>query len=288
MSRVVIFGGTGIVGTEICRQLDTAQVPYLSLSSADVDVLNEPMVLDVLRTERPSVIFNSVAMVGWNRCEDSPVQARRVNSEFPVVLARFATDSDSKLIHFSSHAVFGDLVHGRPQTESDEPNPLNVYAESKLQADIDLMNSYASSLIVRLASVFTGNLDTPRGMYSKLFSALSHSHPVQVPDDKWDSPTYVSDAVAATLMLIATDATGLHHVANAGQRRIVDFVREFCNLRGVPERLIEPVPESILTKGLRTPLNGALASERPTISARLRDGSEALIEAFNEPVGMST
>ena len=82
-----------------------------------------------------------------------PDFAMIVNGLAPGVMARWAADHGASMIHFSTDYVF-DGSGEEPWHEYDDPNPINVYGESKSLGDSEIIASGAPSLILRTSWVY--------------------------------------------------------------------------------------------------------------------------------------
>jgi dTDP-4-dehydrorhamnose reductase len=86
----------------------------------------------VLDRARPATILNCVAML--NAPGEDRDAMRDVNAEFPLRLARAATERGARVIHVSTDGVFSGR-HG-PYDERAEPHPPDAYGESKLAGEL--------------------------------------------------------------------------------------------------------------------------------------------------------
>lgn len=132
-----ITGAGGLIGSQIVRAVPT-QWAALGLTRADFDLTDFDAVRGAFERDRPQLVIHCAAMSKTGACESSPELARLNNVEVTRVLCELA--ADIPLIFFSTDLVF-DGARGN-YTEQDTPNPLNIYARTKLDAEqIVLANS---------------------------------------------------------------------------------------------------------------------------------------------------
>ena len=81
--------------------------------------------------ERPQLVIHCAAMSKTGACETNPDLARLNNVEVTRLLCELA--ADIPLIFFSTDLVFDGTSWN--YAETDAPNPLNVYARTKLDAE---------------------------------------------------------------------------------------------------------------------------------------------------------
>jgi dTDP-4-dehydrorhamnose reductase len=150
--RILITGVTGQVGSALMRTLH----PYGELVPADRTVLDlaQPKGLAArLDALQPDAIINPAAYTAVDRAEDERDLAFVVNCESPGVIARWAADRQTPLIHFSTDYVY-DGSGTRPWREDDHSGPLSVYGASKLAGEQAIHAAGGARLIVRTSWVY--------------------------------------------------------------------------------------------------------------------------------------
>ena len=149
MTDVVVFGGTGTLGTALRDTLSRVCAP----TSKELDVRNDLEIEGYLRRTRPTVVINAVAMLGLDACERDPQSAIRLNAMFPCQLAKLGGALDFRLIHFSTDAVFPG-ADSSAYTEADAARPLNVYGATKYAGDCLIAAHGRGFDIVRVPTLF--------------------------------------------------------------------------------------------------------------------------------------
>jgi dTDP-4-dehydrorhamnose reductase len=258
--KILFFGGSGAMGTAMDLVCRSSGLECIQPSHAEVDVTDGAALGDVIGRVSPDVVVNSVAMIGYDLCENDPENAFRVNSLPASLMARACADHDLTFVQLSTHAVFD----GRKEvsyTESDSPNPLNCYAATKYLAELFCRNLCPRHYVVRLPTLFGPRRNIRPGFVDKLLAQAASGGELRVATDKLDSPTYSLDA-ARVLVGILRDRCpyGVYHLANQGSVSYYDFVVTMMHSLGSPVR-IKPVKDSDFPfQGLK-PLRTAMASE---------------------------
>jgi dTDP-4-dehydrorhamnose reductase len=196
----------------------------VGLARPQID-LTDPASLDAAVAAGPwDAIVTTAALTNVDFCETHRAEAFAVNAEGPARLARRAAETKTRLIHISTDYVF-DGRGTRPCLETDEPNPLSVYGESKLAGERAVLEADPDHIVARVSWVF--GPERPSFVDMILDRAKTHDH-VEAIDDKFASPTFTDDA-ARWLEALVNDTSlpgGVLHMSNAGSCSWCEFGRQ--------------------------------------------------------------
>lgn len=193
MFKVLLFGENGQVGSEIKNKLQTI-VNLKSLSRAKCDFLDLDLVKSYILKEKPDIIINAVAYTAVDKAEKEPELANKINSDSLLTIALAAKETGALVIHFSTDYVFNG-IKSTPYTENDEPDPINVYGNSKLQGERNLIRNYNKVIILRTSWVY--------GLHGvnfvkKILNLAKQEKKIPVVNDQYSSPTsaiFISEVV---------------------------------------------------------------------------------------------
>jgi dTDP-4-dehydrorhamnose reductase len=258
--KIAIIGADGQLGSDLVKTLAGDEV--FPLYYPEFDITRPDRMRSVLQDLRPDTVINTAAFHRVDECEDNPEMSFRVNSIAVRDLARLAGDLGFSLVHFSTDYVF-DGRKKAPYVEADPPNPLNVYAVSKLAGEFFLRALTEKHFLIRTCGLFGEASSREKGYnFVDLMIALAEAgKPLRVVDDQWVSPTSTAELAERTRELIRTDQYGLYHLTSEGQCTWFQFAQEAFSLLGRSPRL-EPVDSKSFAAKARRPLYSVLENKR--------------------------
>ncbi|WP_409200111.1 dTDP-4-dehydrorhamnose reductase [Methanobrevibacter sp. DSM 116169] len=229
--KILITGADGMLGTDLQEVLKDEEI-----IATDVDVLDitdKKATFDFVDDHKPDIIINSAAYTDVDGCEENKDLAFKINSEGPKILALACKEFDIPLVHISTDYVFnGD--NDKPWKETDVPNPISVYGETKLEAEVAIQEILDKFFILRTAWLYGvhGNC------FPKTMLELSQNHDeISVVDDQVGSPTFTLDLATAISKLIKTDFYGLYHLTNSEYCSWYDFTKLIFKLSNIDTKV---------------------------------------------------
>lgn len=237
MTRTVIIGAQGQLGSELARRLTGGETT--SLSRAELDITDAQAVDATLDRLQPRCVVNAAAYNLVDRAEDEPERALAVNALGSRNLALWCAAHDSRLVHVSTDYVFGlDAERRTPYQEDDCPGPLSAYAVSKLAGEQLVRSICPHHLVVRTCGLYGHNPTQQKGNFVSTMLRLGRERgEVRVVDDQRCTPTWVPDLADAVIELIQRNAAGLYHVTNGGSVTWREFAEEIFRLAGMNVRV---------------------------------------------------
>lgn len=264
--RILLLGSTGQLGWELARTLAPLG-ELVALDYPQVDLADFDSVIRVLRSTPPDLIVNATAYTAVDRAETEPELASAINAIAPALLAQEARRSGAALIHYSTDYVF-DGTKGLPYTEADQPNPLGVYARTKLEGELGIQQVDAASLVLRTSWVYSLRRDS---FVSKVLGWARSQTSLKLVVDQVSGPTWARMLAQVTSSLVLLGAghlvdwigehRGLYHLAGAGHCSRLEWGQEILRLDPHPEEQRVQEIQPALTADFPTP------ARRPLFSA---------------------
>lgn len=257
--RYVVIGATGQLGSDLVRTFDQPG-ELVALSTRDVDILDSARTRSMLETLRPTCVINTAAYNLVDRAEDDERSAFALNAEAVGTLAAICQAAGARLVHFSTDYVF-DGAKRTPYLETDSPQPVSVYGESKLAGERLALERCERSVIFRVCGLFglAGSLGKGKGNFVETMLRLAREgRPLRVVSDQVLCPSYTLDLARKVWKVLPKVAHPVYHLTNAGQVSWYEFARRALELAGLTADLT-PVTAAEYGARARRPAYSVLA-----------------------------
>jgi dTDP-4-dehydrorhamnose reductase len=237
--KIALIGADGQLGSELFKVLDDQEVHPLYYP--EFDVIDAAKASQTLCSLSPDEIINTAAYHRVDECEDHPEKSFAVNTVAVRNLALLCRDLDATLVHFSTDYVFGGEKR-TPYVEDDFPNPLDLYAVSKLAGEYFARNIPEKFFLIRTCGLFgeTGCWGKGTNFIETMIERERRGEPIRVVNDQWVTPTSASELAQKVKELLQTTHWGLYHMTNEGECTWYEFARKIFELMG-SETYVEPV-----------------------------------------------
>ncbi|MBR6575608.1 MAG: sugar nucleotide-binding protein [Akkermansia sp.] len=212
--RILIFGASGRTGQVLQAAAEQAGYEVLAPAHADCPLEQAEQVSDLVLGCGAQLVVNCAAISGLEACADDPLQAHLVNAVAPAAMALACRHTGARFVHLSTDYV---LCGRRPgvKDESARCRPINWYAESKREGELQVLEALPTAVVARVSWV-CGNPQKPSFIESSVAKALAGQELAAVAD-KVSLPTDAADIARAALALGEGDYAGIIHVCSGGE-----------------------------------------------------------------------
>jgi len=223
---ILLLGAGGQLGRELAALLPACG-PTVALDRGGLDLTDRDAIARAVRGVKPAFVVNAAAYTEVDRAEDEREQAFAVNAIAPGVLAEEARRAGAVLVHYSTDYVF-DGERTAPYDEDAQPNPRNVYGESKLAGEREIAQARASALVLRTSWVYSR---TGRNFLTTMERLAGERDELRVVADQTGVPNWTRALARITAALIARGRddlvrhAGLYHVSARGEATWHAFAR---------------------------------------------------------------
>jgi dTDP-4-dehydrorhamnose reductase len=248
MKRLLVTGASGLLGLHLALQESErfnvcGVVNHQRLVNAPFQVLQSDLARDgeaekVIDRFNPDLVVHCAAMANIDECEKNPTQAEIVNARIPGLLARLAKEKGIQLVAISTDAVFDGQTGN--YHESDTPNPLSVYARTKLAGEQAVAAENSEAIIARV-NFYGWSLTGKRSLAEFFFNNLSSGCRINGFTDVFFCPLMVADLCDILIKMAGAGLSGLYHVVSPEAISKYEFGRRIAALFGFDPILISPI-----------------------------------------------
>lgn len=210
MKRIaLITGAAGLIGGYLVRSA-SRWVPdweVVGVTRAEADFTDRAQVEQLWNRHRPALVVHCAALSRIGLCEQDPVRARLTNVEATRLLADLARDVP--FIFLSTDQVF-DGAKGQ-YVETDAVHPLNVYAQTKAEAEQVVLANPAHT-VVRIALTAGMSPTRDRSFVEDMVRTASKGVTLTLFTDEFRCPIPAGALVRALWELGMQRRPGLYHL----------------------------------------------------------------------------
>ena len=218
-----------------------------------MDICSEDEIAIVFKTYLPTHIIHTAAITNVDACELNPVACFETN-----VAATEKLFNQTKKIGAHFQLLSTDFIFDGEKgnyKEEDEPNPLSVYARSKVDAERFLLNdTYLNYSIVRTIIVFgVANNLTRTNIVSWAKDALSKGQEMRIIDDQFRAPTWADDLAWACIRICELEKRGVFHISGPETMSIFEIVERVAKFFGLSTKTLVRTNSSALNQPAKRP-----------------------------------
>ena len=237
-SKILICGGAGYIGgylTDLLKSKGYNVTVYDNLTYEGRFLKSVPFISGDIRDKKKlsqvlknfDTVIWLAALVGDPACALQPALSNEINFEATKWLAE---NYKGKIVFASTCSVYG--INLNLIGEEAEPNPLSVYARTKLEAEKAIIKNSKNYLIFRLGTLFGSGdehsrirLDLVVNILTK--KAVSGELLTITGKEQWRPLLHVKDVAEAIVFGIKRDIKGLYNL-NYKNFRISDIGKEIA------------------------------------------------------------
>lgn len=264
--RILITGSNGLLGQKVVDLCLSKGLPFLATSSGEnryskcpetqyqtLDITDEANIKAVFDQYLPTHIIHTAAMTNVDACEAQPEACDLVNRQAVYMLARASQAIGAHFQLLSTDFVFDG--EAGPYKETDQPNPLSVYARSKYEAEHLLEDIVGLNYsIVRTIIVYGQGEQLSRSnliLWAK--EALQEGKPLNIVDDQFRAPTWADDLAWACVRICELNQTGIFHISGPETISIYDIVLRVAAYYQLPTDQITRLKSNTLNQAAKRP-----------------------------------
>ena len=212
------------------------------------DLTNESDIRRIFEQVMPTAVIHCAAATNVDWCEDHPDQARAINVAAAAGIAEISSRTGARLLHISTDSVFdGDRGN---YAETDEPAPVNTYAQGKLQSERAVLDCNPQAAIARV-SLYGWNAQNKQSLAEWILAQLILGNAVPGFTDTIFCPILANDLAEVLLAMVDRNLTGLYHVGGSEAVSKYEFARRVARTFGFDPGKV--VPAQVSESRLKAP-----------------------------------
>lgn len=201
------------------KELSKVFPDAIKFTRSELDITDEDRVSLTIEKIKPDVVVNAAAYTDVDGCEDDKELAFNVNGRALKYIARSCSGTGATLVHYSTDYVFDGSK--KEYVESDKTNPINVYGQSKLMGEKNIIGNIKNYRIIRTSWLFGLQ---GKNFVETMFRLSEEMDYVKVIDDQFGKPTYAVDLAHKTCEIIKLPP-GIYHITNEGMCSWYEFAK---------------------------------------------------------------
>lgn len=227
--------------------LDGIEVRQIDLESVD-------HLVRMFETVQPQMVIHTAGLTNVEECEDKPELAQHINVDLAANVARACVNLGLPLIHISTDHLFSGEMSFVAETCPTAPK--NVYARTKAEAELRVLEEHAQAIVIR-TNFYGWGPSYRRSFSDVVIKALRSGNELTLFKDVFYTPILIEAVTQAAHDLSNMKTQGIYHVV--GDERLSKY--EFG---------LKVAEEFKLDSGLIKP---GFIVDRPTLVQRPHDMS---------------
>lgn len=242
MSKVLILGSTGYLGSHILKKLRNTNLTLIShgrKKEEDLDVCfdlssRNNLIKNFIEIS-PDIVINLTALTNVDTCEKNYSLAEQINSIncLNIVKAINALQKKCYLIHLSTDQVYSG---SGPHIEK-YAKPINNYGTTKLKGEMHIAE-HKDSIILR--TNFLGSCKNKKKMTLSdwIISSLKNKMNITVFKNVFFNPVYIDTLCDEITSLIDMQHKGIYNLGSIGKISKAEFALFLCRQLNLDESLL--------------------------------------------------
>jgi dTDP-4-dehydrorhamnose reductase len=245
MKKLLITGASGFLGWYLCEAAYQSGWQVFGTSHRHaiapphhtilpLDLTDFTAVRQCFDDLHPDAVIHAAAMSQPNACQTQPDLSHQINVIASLNLAGLCADAGKPLLFTSSEQVFdGEQA---PYSEGDSVNPLNLYGEQKVLAEIGILQRHPTAAIARMPLMYGFSPYAP-SFLQPFIATLKAGERLNLFVDEWRSPVHGADAAAGILLALA-QVQGMIHLGGKERLSRSAFGQILVEQLNLPQTLI--------------------------------------------------
>lgn len=257
MYKILLIGGTGLVGSRILELLNK-DLELIAPSHSELDVLNPAFVKDAINQIKPDQVLYAAGFTNVDLAEEKREECLALNVKAPQYFVEVTSQKNIPFYYISTDYVFDGTKSNAPYTEEDIPNPVGqIYAQSKFQGEQVILSASSINGVLRIIVPFSAKFTKKQDLARLFFSKLKNKEKISGIYNQKINPVFVDDLVNAFSKILKAKAPGIYHLGATDFTTPFDFAKTIAKVFDLDEGLIEKIDfdDYVKTRPAKRPQN---------------------------------
>jgi dTDP-4-dehydrorhamnose reductase len=205
---ILVTGSKGQLGLSLQKILDKNRTIFTDTDQ--LDVTNYEAVEKFIGENDVHTVVNCAAYTAVNAAENDADAAYRVNALGAKHLAVAANAHKASVIQISTDYVF-DGNNFKPYTENDQPNPVSIYGQTKLEGELFVLKNSDNCVVLRTSWLYS---EYGTNFVKTIIANARGQKELKVVYDQIGSPTYAGDLARIIEGFIPVLKNGIKQIYN--------------------------------------------------------------------------
>jgi dTDP-4-dehydrorhamnose reductase len=204
----------------------------------DLDVRERDPLADAFTAVRPELVVHLAAETSLEYADANVDATYLTNTTATKYVALQARKHDAAMVYISTAGIFDGTKPSEVYDEYDQPNPLNVYGQTKYYGELNVQQFLDRYFIIRAGWMVGGGRSKDHKFVARILQQIRDGKKtLYAVGDKLGTPTYTPDFARTFLGLLDSEQYGLYHMACEGRGSRFDVAARILEVLGLSDEI---------------------------------------------------
>lgn len=264
MTKILVVG-SGFLGSNIAKQFASlghvviqTNLTNMQKGSYALNITDPKMIDYCFEKIRPDIVVNCAGNTDIDLLEKNPQLAYSVNGHGVKNLAISSQKFNSRLVHVSTDGVFDGIIGN--YSETDMPNPVNVYAKSKIIGEEETRQNCQNYVVIR--TNFYGEHQNGKFLFSNILEKLRNGISITGFADVIFTPLEITNLSQLISDVALSNYTGILNLASDEPISKYEFCLQMAKTLGFNTGLVKKGSIDEMNFIAKRPKNTSLINQK--------------------------
>lgn len=228
MKKILVSGGSGQLAQSFSSiKTSHPEFEILLLDKFQLDITSVNSLEKNIDHFQPDYFINCAAYTAVDLAETQPEIAYLINAKAVENIGKICALNEIPVIHFSSDYVYHNNQNF-PLKENDPTLPQGIYAKTKLEGEIRLLDAQPKSLVIRTSWVYS---NFGKNFFHTILRLGKEKKELRIVSDQIGAPTFAPELAEKILEILSKNLSfGVFNYAPEGVCSWYDFAEEILEM----------------------------------------------------------